>query len=166
MMRIFMTGFGLWLWAGICIADVAVKPFVAGSLDDITGEREGQAFVLLLWSKDCPPCLRELASLKGLEESLAHSLVLVSTDDAGHLSDVAAILRQHELNRMDNWIFNDPVIERSRYRVDPDWYGELPRAYFYDRAHQRKAHSGMIDHATLTGWLRTASSLTTSKLEP
>ena len=154
------------LAAGLHADDLTLRPFVGDSLSDIIREREGQPFVLILWSMDCPPCLRELAAIGNLNAATTRQLVMVSTDDASRSNDIAALLGEHGLLGLENWIFSDPIIERSRYRVDPEWYGELPRAYFYDASHQRKPHSGMIDGAALEAWLLASRHITFSKMEP
>jgi thiol-disulfide isomerase/thioredoxin len=166
MKRLFALLLGGCLSAGLYAADATLKPFVADSLSTITDQREGQPFVLILWSVDCPPCLRELATISKLDDSIRRRLVLISADDTERSDQVSALLAEHGLLDLENWIFSDPLVERSRYRVDPDWYGELPRAYFYDASHQRKPHSGMIPPAVLEAWLSAHQTMTFSKMEP
>ncbi len=64
------------------------------------------------------------------------------------------MLHSFGLDAADNWIFADPMPERLRYRVDPNWFGELPRAYLYTDDHQRTAHSGILSEADLQQWLQ------------
>ncbi|MFT5164280.1 MAG: hypothetical protein ACI9FJ_002881, partial [Alteromonadaceae bacterium] len=42
---------------------------------------------------------------------------------------------------------------QGRYAIDPSWYGELPRSYFYDAAGGRTAKSGLVNNETLKKWL-------------
>ena len=44
--------------------------------------------------------------------------------------------------------------DRSRYSIDPNWYGELPRTYFYDATHQISPLSGKISNSFLNAWLK------------
>jgi len=42
--------------------------------------------------------------------------------------------------------------ERLRYSIDKNWYGELPRTYYYDTSHQVKTLSGSPDLIWLKTW--------------
>jgi len=132
-----------------------LKPFMAESMTDIIQRKDQQPFVLILWSIDCPPCMKELSLLQSLKSEFSTSqFVLVSTDDQDSSAYVQQILVDHQLNEWDNWIFADALPERLRYIIDPDWYGELPRSYFYNEKHQRKAHSGLLNKMMLKTWLK------------
>ena len=153
-MKALTLGFFLATWLSSSIAAPTLKPFDTQSLDEILQHRQGQAFVLMLWSIDCPPCIQELAQIQQLRQQFSsNSLVLVSTDDIGHADEIQRLLTQHQLEHMDNWVFANPMPERLRYRIDPAWYGELPRSYFYQASHQRQPHSGRLTNEMLKGWL-------------
>ena len=51
------------------------------------------------------------------------------------------------------------MAERIRYGVDPEWYGELPRTYFYNNEGNREAHSGILTKKLLSQWLQYSESL-------
>ncbi len=149
-----ISGVLLAIWISTSSADVTLKPFQENSLQQITDDRKNQPFLLLLWSIDCPPCLKELAQLQQLHNQFsASSLVLVSTDDVQIADSVEKTIKDFQLEKLDNWIFSESIPERLRYAIDPAWYGELPRAYFYDASHQRKPHSGSLNTVTLNKWL-------------
>lgn len=132
-----------------------LRPFVDGSLQDITATREGKPFLLALWSVDCPPCMKELKHLRQLrEEYPALDVVLVSTDGSEDLETAQQVLESFDLDKGDNWIFADGYAERLRYGIDPAWFGELPRAYFYAIDHQRLAVSGALSLDRLRHWAR------------
>lgn len=136
-------------------AAAELRPFLSDSLAQITAAREGRPFLLLLWSLDCPPCLKELAGLKALAREMdGRELVLVSTDGPSNSAAAARVLHDLGLGGLDNWIFADDYSERLRYHVDPDWFGELPRAYFYSADHNRRAHSGVLTPEQLQHWLQ------------
>ncbi len=142
------------MWVSGSIAGVTLKAFQTGSIDEISAERNGQPFIVVLWSIHCPPCLRELTHLQQYKNKFSNSsLVLVATDGQQYFDTVQRILSDNQLDQMDNWIFTGPMPERLRYAIDPSWYGELPRSYFYDSAHQRSAHSGVLTRALLEPWL-------------
>ncbi len=142
----------------MCIASSAAaepKKFLPKSMEQIVNARIGQPFLLILWSVDCPPCMKELVHLQQLKKQFKNgSIVLVSTDSPDMQKDVIKILADHELLSLENWLFDSNFSERLRFQVDPNWYGELPRAYFYNADHQRLAHSGTLSLDTLNRWLK------------
>ena len=154
MMKALILGLFLATWLSPSIAGQALKPFDTQSMDEILQNRQGQAFVMVLWSIDCPPCIQELAQIRQLRKRFSHiSLVLVSTDDIRHANEIQQLLAEHQLEQMDNWVFANPMPERLRYLIDPAWYGELPRSYFYQTSHKRQAHSGRLNYEILQAWL-------------
>ncbi len=148
------VGLILALWISSPVAGQKLKTFQTDSIGEISAERHGQPFIVVLWSVHCPPCLKELTHLQQYRNRFSKSsLVLVATDDQQYSETVQQLLSDNQLDRMDNWIFTGSMPERLRYIIDPAWYGELPRAYFYDAAHQRSAHSGVLTKAVLERWL-------------
>lgn len=149
-----LTGLALWFLVSIGHADSTLKPFNTDSLKTITDSRPEIPFLMILWSVDCPPCIKELSQLQQLRDQFStKSLVLVSTDDAYMADEVARVLSSFQLDQKDNWIFAASLPERLRYAIDPGWYGELPRAYFYQPPEQRRAHSGSLNQSVLQQWL-------------
>ena len=132
----------------LCLPGLAVaelRPFSEESLKEITDARNGRPFLLVLWSIDCPPCLKELKHIGQLYSQFAPgSLVLVSTDSADYADEAQQVLAHNELTDAESWLFAGNFPERLRYRIDPNWYGELPRAYFYDAKHERVGRSGTL----------------------
>lgn len=146
---------GLLLLARPALADV--NAFGTGSLAQIEARRAGSDFVLVLWSVDCPPCLKELALLGTLTDARARQrLVLVATDDPGRHAEADALRKRFGLTDMEHWAFDATEPERLRQRIDPAWFGELPRSYRYATGQPRRARSGLLDAATLGDWLGTA----------
>ncbi len=72
------------------------------------------------------------------------SIVLVSVDDSGDAEQVRKVLKNNQLEEMNNWLFTEANSAQLRYQIDPTWYGELPRTYFYDSAHDRSGISGVL----------------------
>ena len=135
-------------------AAVNLKLFETDSLLAIEQHRQGQPFVIVLWSIECPPCLKELKLLSRLKTAgLVERLVLVSTDGEEYRKDLESLISAERITEYEHWVFNDPMPERLRYNIDPAWYGELPRAYFYNSSGVRSAHSGVLTQATLEHWL-------------
>lgn len=132
-----------------------LRPFTADSLTAIEERFAGRPFLLTLWSTTCTHCAGELQLLGRLSRTgLRLPLAIVSTDAPEDAPDIHAALKRFGLERMDTWVFSDAVPERLRYAIDPAWRGELPRAYFFDAAHRREAHSGLLDEAQIRKWLR------------
>lgn len=119
--------------------------FANDSLKEITVAREGRPFLLVLWSVDCPSCLKELEDIGHLKSQFsADGLVLISTDNEDYADEAQQILIRYGLTDVDSWRFAGNFPERLRYQIDPNWYGELPRAYFYDANHERVGRSGAL----------------------
>ena len=130
-----------------------LKPFFEESLATITKAREGEPFLLVLWSVDCPPCIKELDLLRQVSVDYPElTFSLISTDTPDTAPEARRILASHGLENADVWIFAHDYAERLRYRIDPDWFGELPRAYFYAADHQRLGVSGALEKEVLVEW--------------
>lgn len=135
-------------------AIAAQQPFQQGSLSAIETRYAEQPFLLVLWSIECPPCRHELALLGHLRQAgTAFNLVLVATDTITQQQTLNEILTEHQLTQSDSWAFAEGSIEKLRYQIDPDWYGEMPRSYFYDAAHQRIGVSGKLNEQRIRQWL-------------
>ena len=143
------------LLAGAAAAPAAeLRPFVSGSMQEIRAAHTGRAFILALWSLECPHCAAELTQLARLRHDHPQlPLVLVSTDSPAEHEAVMAALRRHGLHSVETWLFADAFVERLRYEIDPRWTGELPRAYLFDAAHAVRAHSGPVPEGELQRWL-------------
>lgn len=140
--------------------DVMLKTFGSNSLVDITSKKSGRPFMMVLWSIDCPPCIKELSLFRDFQPQLSKkNIVLISTDGSESVPAIQQVLADHQLGQFDNWIFSGEMVERIRYGIDPEWYGELPRTYFYESEGDRVAHSGMLTKKLLTEWLQYSESL-------
>ncbi|MGX2039262.1 TlpA family protein disulfide reductase [Methylocaldum sp. MU1018] len=144
----------LTLFSAPLLAGNQTQPFRAGSLDDILKTRQGKPFILMFWSLDCASCLKDMAALAAsMKKHPKLDLVMVSTDEAEFAGEVSELLAKHELKQVESWIFGEPDAQRLRYEVDPSWYGELPRSYFYDAGHNRLPVSGAITAEHIDAWV-------------
>jgi thiol-disulfide isomerase/thioredoxin len=135
-------------------AAASLRAFETESLDKIRAAYAGKPFLLVLWSLDCPPCRKELALLSAVKKRHPDfHLVLVSTDAAEQSEQVGSVLAKHRLAITDAWLFSETSAERLRYAIDPSWYGEMPRSYFYDPAHNRVGVSGALKAEQIENWL-------------
>lgn len=141
----------------LCSASLAMadnfKAFTAESFEEIKSSFEGQEFLLGLWSVDCPPCMVEMkfmAELVKLNPDIPY--VLVSTDPIDQRDYSAEFLEDVDLADKESWMFADNFVERLRFSIDPNWYGELPRSYFFDSNHAMQSHSGIVSEELLIEW--------------
>jgi thiol-disulfide isomerase/thioredoxin len=150
------------LLAGVAAQAAGPKPFVAGSMQQIRAAHAGRPFVLTLWSLTCSHCQEELTQLGNLQRRHPElNVVLVSTDTPDDAAVLTATLARHELASAEAWVYADGYSERLRFEIDPRWGGELPRTYFFDRAHAVTARSGALAPAELERWTVTSLAPTT-----
>jgi thiol-disulfide isomerase/thioredoxin len=143
------------LMAPVVLADTAVRPFVAGSLAQIQAARQGKPFVLAFWSIGCTHCPTELKTLGELKRRHPKlDIVLVAADTPDDARQTAQLAKSYGLEKVEQWVFADPMPERLRFEIDRRWYGELPRTQFYDRNHKVEAVSGVVPEERLQRWIR------------
>ncbi|MGH8643213.1 MAG: TlpA family protein disulfide reductase [Gammaproteobacteria bacterium] len=131
-----------------------IRRFVSGSLSTILANYDREAFLMALWSLDCPPCRAELALLGEIhQENPRLRLVLISTDDGSQAEAAQEVLHKSGLDKVESWIFAESNTQRLRYEIDAAWYGELPRSYFYTADHTRVSVSGALKPQHLESWL-------------
>lgn len=142
------------LASGLAVAEEDhFKPFTADSFAAIKEQYAGQEFLLGLWSVDCPPCLVELDMMgQLLELNPDLPFVLISTDSIADRQAAVEYLEDFGLDQRESWMFADSFEERLRFTIDPAWYGELPRSYFFDAEHNRQSHSGIMTRELLESW--------------
>ncbi|MDR2877607.1 MAG: TlpA family protein disulfide reductase [Chromatiales bacterium] len=130
-------------------------PFVKGSQTAIVSAHAGSPFVLALWSLDCLYCRHDLAMLGRLKaEHPQLQVVLVATDTSARRAEIAPRLDALALGMEESWIFADAFAERLNHEIDPQWFGELPRTYFYGRDGGRISVSGSLDEAAIEDWIK------------
>lgn len=141
----------------LCSAPMAIadnfEAFNAVSFEEIKSSFEGEEFLLGLWSVDCPPCMVEMQYMaKLIELNPDIPYVLISTDPIEQRENSAEYLEDVGLAELKSWMFADSFVERLRFSIDPNWYGELPRSYYFDNTHGMKSHSGIVSEELLRGW--------------
>lgn len=150
---------------GLCLALLAasqaafaaqeLKPFVRGSYRQIVAGHGDKPFIVAFWSLSCTHCGAELSMFgKLLKKYRGLDLVLVSTDTPEDRQEIAATLKKFALGKSESWVFADSHTERLRFEVDSEWYGELPRTYFFSGKQGMKAASGKLEQAEVESWIR------------
>ena len=143
----------LCLSASCASAVLEIKSFVRGSQQTIVAARQGKPFILAVWSLDCTHCRDDLAVLAQLQAKYPTlDVVLVATDSPAQRPGIQSVLKQYPL-RAESWVFADSYVERLRFEIDAQWYGELPRTYFYDAAGGSTAISGKFEGDVVERWI-------------
>jgi peroxiredoxin len=142
------------LAAGPAQAAQEIRALQRGGYQRILEARAGKPFIVAFWSVSCTYCGAELAMFgKLLRKYRGLDLVLVSTDAPADRTEIAATLNRHALSRAESWVFADSHAERLRFEVDPEWYGELPRTYFFPAQGGMNAVSGKLEQAEAERWI-------------
>ncbi len=136
-----------WLIAPAQAGEAVLKHFVSGSYQQLLEKHSGKPVMLVIWATTCSTCMKKMSLLKQLQENHKDiEIIMLSVDDLADAKQAQAILAQHGLNDLENWIFADENAQRLRYEIDPQWFGELPRTYFLDGKHQREGISGALSY--------------------
>ena len=118
-----------------------VQQLNRGSYKNIVAAHTGKPFIVALWSVSCTHCGADLEIFNRLAMKYPEfNLVLISTDTPDELPVIDSTLKRYQLlqpeqkhaGRVEAWVFADSYTERLRFEIDSQWYGELPRTYFYD----------------------------------
>jgi len=114
-----------------------------------------QPLIISFWSIDCPYCIDDLKKLgKALSKNTNVQLITVCVDGKESAKKAERILSQANLPKHEQYQYAEVDEDRLRYNIDPAWYGELPRTYFYDAAHQVTPLSGKISNSFLDKWFK------------
>ena len=114
-----------------------------------------QPLIISFWSIDCPYCIDDLKKLgKALSKNTNVKLITVCVDGKESAKKAERILSQANLPKHEQYQYAEVDEDRLRYNIDPAWYGELPRTYFYDTAHQVTPLSGKISNSFLDKWFK------------
>ncbi len=140
--------------SGMATAAHTVRPFVPGSLAQITAAREDKPFILVFWSLECQYCPAELKMLGALKQRYPKlDIVLVATDTLNDAPQLAARVKSYGMGKVEQWVFAEDMPERLRFEVDRRWYGEVPRTQFYNRTHQHEIKTGLISQKFIEDWI-------------
>lgn len=142
----------LMLTALPALAAAPIQAFEADGMARIVASQKGKPFVLIVWSLDCVYCQ---ASMKNLAQEKRRrqdfNIVTLATDSAEDPQAVALMKKKLASVGMTGnaWAFGDAPQEQLRYAIDPGWYGEKPRSYWFRANGERVAYSGLITAETI-----------------
>ena len=125
--------------------------------EQVKQEKLAQKWLVLLWSVDCPPCMKELALVQKLQQKQKNLAVVMINTDTEESSEQERddIIKHFNLVNLKSFHFTQGQEAQQRYQVDPQWFGELPRSYFIDEQGKFHGKSGLIAEELLTQWLLT-----------
>jgi len=119
--------------------------FTSGSYQQILAANANRPFMLVVWSINCPSCLKDMELLSNIHKSRPDlKMIMLATDEPSATELIQQVLEKNQLTGIENWAYADDNTEKLQYEIDPKWYGELPRTYFFDKAHQRTGVSGVL----------------------
>jgi len=141
-----LTALLLLLCAGVSMAEPnAIRPFNPGSYQQLLSEKANQGFMLVIWSLDCSTCIKDMELLSSIHKNRPElKIVMLSTDEVSASADIQKLLEKYQLADTENWVFASDNTQKLRYEIDPSWYSELPRTYFFSATHQREGVSGAL----------------------
>jgi len=131
--------------------------FNKAAFENMKQQKLGERWLIVLWSLDCPACFKELKLMQTLQlehKSKRLNVVFINTDDSDEVTfDRQQVLSSYGMLNFSNFYFSDGQGDQSRYQIDPQWYGELPRSYFVDEQGMFYGKSGLLDETLIKKWL-------------
>lgn len=151
------------------LATQETQPLLRGGYQKIIAAHSGRPFIVAMWSLTCTHCVADMEIFKRLAKKYSSfDLVLISTDTPEREAEIAHTLKQYHLGppeakqkrrgKVESWVFGDSFAERLRFEIDAQWYGELPRTYFYDAAGKGRGISGVLDANETELWINNLTS--------
>lgn len=137
----------LFLLSAFLSAPAQAEPsaFTSGSYRQLLADNANQPFMLVIWSVNCSSCLKDMALLSSIHKSRPElKMVMLAADELSATDQIQQILEKNQLSEIENWVYAEENTQKLQFEIDPKWYGELPRTYFFDKAHQRTGVSGVL----------------------
>jgi thiol-disulfide isomerase/thioredoxin len=126
-------------------AQAEPSAFTSGSYQQILASNANQPFMLVVWSINCSSCLKDMELLSRIHKSRPElKMIMLAADELTATEQIQPILEKHQLSDIENWVYADENTQKLQFEIDPKWYGELPRTYFFDKTHQRTGVSGVL----------------------
>ncbi len=119
--------------------------FTSGSYQQILAANTNRPFMLVVWSINCSSCLKDMELLSNIHKSRPEfKMIMLAADEPSATEQIQQILEKNQLSGIENWAYADENTQKLQFEIDPKWYGELPRTYFFGKAHQRTGVSGVL----------------------
>lgn len=132
-----------------------LKPFRGGSWQAIRQAHAGRPAIVHFWGISCAPCLTELPKWGQLARQQRDvDVIFVDADPVMEdPAKITAAMTKAGIASSESWVFADRFLERLWFDVDPTWAGEMPFTVFVSRTGDAKSTSGVVDFATVRGWI-------------
>ncbi len=102
------------------------------------------------WQSYTSVSKKELQKISDLHQQYPeYQLTLINTDSIDEQERVKKLIQQYNLAGLDNWGFANTDEEKLRYDIDPRWFGDLPRSYFFPLEGKVKRLRGALTSAEL-----------------
>ena len=130
------------------------KEFAAEDWPAIRAGWAGQPAIVHVWGVTCAPCIEELPRWVRFADRHPTAQIVFLHVDSAPLQKVEASLRRAGYSKGQSWVLHGIADERLRYRIDPNWGGELPRTLLLGADGKiQERFSGSADFAALDRWL-------------
>ena len=144
-LRLFCCLFLMMFDETVLAEKVVLKPFTLGSYQQLLANNTNRPFMLVIWSIDCPSCLKDMAQLSKIHKDNPElKIIMLATDDESATDQIEQTLKKNSVLDLENWIFAGDNIQKLRFQIDQKWYGEIPRTYFLNAKHERDGVSGVL----------------------
>jgi len=91
----------------------------------------------MFWSVECSPCLKELKHVSENKMYLSQKFIFVSIDNNQSPDQISMMIKKLKLTKQQHWVFQAGKEKEIIDSVDENWYGEVPRNYYFDEDHNR-----------------------------
>jgi len=134
-----------------------LQPFSQDAFTALKQQKLGVRWLMVVWSLDCPACFKELKLIQTLQKANPNKrfeVIYINADDSNEVEfERKQVLAVYGMQNVENFYFVDGQADKSRYQIDPNWYGELPRSYFVDEQGVFHGKSGLLDEVLISKWL-------------
>lgn len=134
-----------------------LQPFSQDAFIALKQQKLGVRWLMVVWSLDCPACFKELKLIQTLQKANPNKtleVIYINADDNDEVEfERKQVLAVYDMQNVENFYFVDGQADKSRYQIDPNWYGELPRSYFVDEQGKFQGKSGLLDEKSISKWL-------------
>ena len=116
---------------------ITVTPITAKALKSAIAAQKGHVVVVNFWATWCGPCVQEFPALVQLHQRYGKDGVVVMAVSADSPKDVAGkvlpfLRKQHA--HFAQYLQHSKDPQEFIDAFDPNWYGDLPRTFVYDRS--------------------------------
>lgn len=123
-----------------------IRSFAPDSFAQIRATHAGKPFVVVVWGLECAYCDSSFAALAEAQHKQQIQVVTIATDPADNVQARRLIMKKLEASGLvsEAWAFGTASAEQLRYTIDPKWFGEMPRTYWFNAQGARRAYSGAL----------------------